>query len=68
MTRWSEILHCTSDEAKLCPQMIIHPALMEGKQLTWTTTQFAPPDSFHLIADDGEMDGSQSTQDDMILS
>jgi hypothetical protein len=28
----------------------------------------ASPDSFHSIEDDGERDGNQSTQDDMILS
>ena len=28
----------------------------------------ASPDSFHSIEDDGESDGNQSTQDDMILS
>jgi len=28
----------------------------------------ASPDSFHSIDDDGERDGNQSTQDDMILS
>jgi hypothetical protein len=28
----------------------------------------ASPNSFHSIEDDGERDGNQSTQDDMILS
>jgi hypothetical protein len=28
----------------------------------------ASPDSFHSIEDDGERDGNQSTQDDMIMS
>ena len=55
---------------KLCPQMIIHQA-HSGNELCCHIVKpltIASPDSFHSIEDNGERDGYQSTQDDMILS
>jgi hypothetical protein len=61
----------TVTKQKLCPQMIIHQA-HSGRELcrhiVKPLTLIASPDSFHSIEDDGERDGYQSTQDDMILS
>jgi hypothetical protein len=52
--------------------MIIHQA-HSGKELCHhivniDDNSIASPNSFHSIEDDGERDGNQSTQGDMILS
>jgi hypothetical protein len=64
----------TVTKQKLCPQMILKNSFWKGTLPPYRETididdnSIASPDSFHSIEDDGERDGNQATQDDMILS
>ncbi len=72
----SGVVGWTVTKQKLCPQIIIRQAHSgkEGALPPYRETfdsdynSIASPDSFHSIEDDGDRDGNQSTQDDMILS